>query len=100
MLPLFVYRTQFDKYDRHLDRAWDKAWLVVQKRMGVMCSRTHGGARRTASTMKVRVLRVCVGTGPLESLDEYLIRDAVTGLDDRGGAMALWFAVEMMNSGL
>ena len=46
------------------------------------------------------VLRVCVGTGPLENLDEYLIRDAVTGLDDRGGAMALWFAVEMMNCGL
>ena len=46
------------------------------------------------------VLRVCVGTGPLENLNEYLIRDSVTGLDDRGGAMALWFAVEMMNSGL
>ena len=46
------------------------------------------------------VLRVCVGTGPLENLSEYLIRDAVTGLDDRGGAMALWFAVEMMNCGL
>lgn len=46
------------------------------------------------------VLRVCVGTGPLENLNEYLIRDAVTGLDDRGGAMALWFAVEMMNCGL
>ena len=30
------------------------------------------------------VSRVCVGTGPLDSLNEYLIRDAVTGLDDRG----------------
>ncbi len=46
------------------------------------------------------VLRVCVGTGPLENLNEYLVRDSVTGLDDRGGAMALWFAVEMMNCGL
>ena len=45
------------------------------------------------------VLRVCVGTGPLDNLNEYLIRDTVTGLDDRGGAMALWFAVEMMNCG-
>ena len=42
------------------------------------------------------VRRVCVGTGPLESLNDYLIRDSVTGRDDRGGAMALWFAVEMM----
>ena len=46
------------------------------------------------------VTRVCVGTGPLENLNEYLIRDSVTGLDDRGGAMALWFAVEMIDSGL
>ena len=49
---------------------------------------------------KGHVTRVCVGTGPLENLNEYLIRDSVTGLDDRGGAMALWFAVEMMNCGL
>lgn len=46
------------------------------------------------------VTRVCVGTGPLDSLNDYLIRDSVTGLDDRGGAMALWFAVEMLRSGL
>ena len=43
------------------------------------------------------VTRVCVGTGPLDSLEEYIIRDSVTGFDDRGGAMALWFAVEMLN---
>ena len=42
------------------------------------------------------VTRVCVGTGPLASIEEYRIRDSVTGFDDRGGAMALWFAVEMM----
>ena len=46
------------------------------------------------------VTRVCVGTGPLDSLNDYLIRDSVTGLDDRGGAMALWFAVEMIRTGL
>lgn len=42
------------------------------------------------------VTRVCVGTGPLSRIEEYRIRDSVTGFDDRGGAMALWFAVEMM----
>ena len=46
------------------------------------------------------VTRVCVGTGPLDSLNDYLIRDSVTGLDDRGGAMALWFAAETLRSGL
>jgi rhamnogalacturonyl hydrolase YesR len=45
------------------------------------------------------VTRVCVGTGPLKNTEEYAIRDAVTGFDDRGGAMALWFAVEMLNCG-
>lgn len=42
------------------------------------------------------VTRVCVGTGPLGSIEEYRSRDSVTGFDDRGGAMALWFAVEMI----
>ena len=42
------------------------------------------------------VTRVCVGTGPLPNLDAYRDRDYVTGFDDRGGAMALWFAVEML----
>jgi rhamnogalacturonyl hydrolase YesR len=38
---------------------------------------------------------VCVGTGPLASLEEYISRPYTDGLDDRGGAMGLWFAVEM-----
>ena len=42
------------------------------------------------------VTRVCVGTGPLSDIEAYRNRDSVTGFDDRGGAMALWFAVEMM----
>ena len=38
---------------------------------------------------------VCAGTGPQTSVREYLDRPAVSGLDDRGGAMAMWFALEM-----
>ncbi len=38
---------------------------------------------------------VCAGTGPQSSVQEYLDRPAISGLDDRGGAMALWFALEM-----
>ncbi len=38
---------------------------------------------------------VCAGTGPQHSVREYLDRPAVSGLDDRGGAMAMWFALEM-----
>ena len=32
---------------------------------------------------------------PTENLQAYLDRPAIFGRDDRGGAMALWFAVEM-----
>ena len=38
---------------------------------------------------------VCTGTGPQFSVREYLDRPAISGLDDRGGAMAMWFALEM-----
>ena len=38
---------------------------------------------------------VCAGTGPQTSVREYLDRPAVSGHDDRGGAMAMWFALEM-----
>ncbi len=38
---------------------------------------------------------VCAGTGPQFSVREYLDRPAVSGLDERGGAMAMWFALEM-----
>ncbi len=40
--------------------------------------------------------QVCVGTGPLEAREAYAERPFSTGTDSRGGAMALWFAVEMI----
>ncbi len=42
------------------------------------------------------VPRICIGTGPLATLNEYVVRDCVTGHDERGGAMALWFATEVL----
>ncbi len=66
-----------------LDEEWrpivDKTWNGIAERI----SETGG------------LEHVCVGTGPLATLDEYTIRPYTDGLDDRGGAMALWFAVEM-----
>ena len=37
----------------------------------------------------------CTNTGAQENLQAYLDRPAIFGRDDRGGAMALWFAMEM-----
>ncbi len=39
---------------------------------------------------------VCESTGKQKSLEAYLTRRAITGIDARGGAMALYFATEMM----
>lgn len=66
-----------------LDDRWapvaDKAWEGVAARVGTDGALEH----------------VCVGTGPQPDLRSYTERPYSDGLDDRGGSMALWFAVEM-----
>jgi rhamnogalacturonyl hydrolase YesR len=41
------------------------------------------------------IVDACTNTGAQKSLRDYLDRPAIFGFDDRGGAMALWFATEM-----
>jgi unsaturated rhamnogalacturonyl hydrolase len=41
---------------------------------------------------------VCAGTGKQQTLDDYLTRPAINGRDDRGGAMGLLFATELMEA--
>lgn len=41
---------------------------------------------------------VCESTGKQTSLEAYLTRRAITGIDPRGGAMALFFATEFLKS--
>ena len=66
-----------------LDEEWrgvaDKAWKGISQRISEQGELEH----------------VCIGTGPLATLDEYVQRPYTDGPDERGGAMALWFAVEM-----
>jgi rhamnogalacturonyl hydrolase YesR len=58
--------------------------------------------RRAWEAVNVRVAEdgalfdVCTGTGKQKSERDYFERPAIQGKDDRGGAMALLFAVEMM----
>jgi hypothetical protein len=56
-----------------------RAWYGVSQRIGPKGELEH----------------VCAGTGPQRDLAAYLDRPYSDGLDDRGGSMALWFAVEM-----
>ncbi len=58
----------------------DKAWQSILKR----------------TTADGKLDKVCVGTGKLKTLKEYVERPATTGRDDRGGAMGMMFAVERM----
>ncbi len=60
-----------------LSLAW--AWQFVNERVD-----DEGG-----------LVDVCTGTGVQPGLREVFDRPAIFGIDDRGGAMALWFACEM-----
>lgn len=59
----------------------DRAWEAV-------CRRIEPGGK---------IIDVCEGTGTQKSLDDYLKRKAIRGVDDRGGAMALLFAIERLS---
>lgn len=59
--------------------AVDKAWKAVLVR----------------SNFKGEFINVCQGTGKLDSMDKYLDRIAIAGLDNRAGGLVLFFANEM-----
>jgi unsaturated rhamnogalacturonyl hydrolase len=58
----------------------DKAWQAV-------CAHIEPGGK---------IINVCEGTGTQKSLEDYLKRKAIRGIDDRGGAMGLLFSIERM----
>jgi len=58
----------------------DRAWRAIQE--------------RTAADGKL--VNVCSGTGKQKTLQDYFDRPAINGRDDRGGAMGLMFATELM----
>lgn len=57
-----------------------KAWEAIKARIG-----TDGST----------LYNVCTGTGKQPTLEDYYLRKAILGRDDRGGAMALMLASEM-----
>ena len=65
-----------EPFDPHLQRAWQAAKARV--------------------AIDASLVDVCTGTGKQKSLRNYLDRTAILGFDDRGGAMGLLFATEMM----
>ncbi|MCZ6889012.1 MAG: glycoside hydrolase family 88 protein [Gammaproteobacteria bacterium] len=68
-------------------------WLDRDEWMPVTMLAFEGAAERIGTGGELE--HVCVGTGPLADRAAYVDRPFTDGLDDRGGAMALWFAVEV-----
>jgi rhamnogalacturonyl hydrolase YesR len=60
----------------------DRAWRAIQER----------------TSADGKLINVCAGTGKQKTLSDYLERPAVNGRDDRGGAMGMLFATELMSA--
>jgi rhamnogalacturonyl hydrolase YesR len=58
----------------------DKAWQAIKERTGA----------------DGKLVNVCTGTGKQKTLRDYLERPAINDRDDRGGAMGLLFATELL----
>jgi rhamnogalacturonyl hydrolase YesR len=65
-----------DEYQPSVDRAW----RAIKERTSV----------------DGKLVNVCTGTGKQKTLQAYFDRPAINGRDDRGGAMGMLFAVELL----
>lgn len=73
-----------------------KLGLLDQSYLPTLASLWNGVKTRVTETGDV--IDGCTGTGALETEQDYIVREALSGYDDRTGSLALWFAVEMMQS--
>lgn len=77
-----------------LARGVSKGWISKSRYRPIV--RTAWQAIRQRTAIDGSVDGVCESTGKLASLDEYLRRKSIRGIDARGGAMGLYLATEMM----
>ena len=99
-----MWRQVIDREDSYLEhsattmigyalaRGLRLGWLGDNSR-GVAERAWNGAADRIGPNGELE--HVCGGTGPQADVEAYLKRPYSDGLDDRGGSMALWFAIEM-----
>ncbi len=71
-----------------------KLGLLDQSYFPTLASLWNGAKARV--TEAGTVVDGCTGTGALEMEQDYIVREALSGYDDRTGSLALWFAAEMM----
>jgi rhamnogalacturonyl hydrolase YesR len=80
-----------------LARGLRKGWLPAAP-CGAALARAWYAIRARISC-EGELVDVCAGTGKQDSLQAYLARPALLGMDPRGGAMALLIATELMADG-
>lgn len=76
-----------------LERGARRGWISASRYRPRVALAWRAIQRRTAADGSVD--GVCESTGKLASLDEYLRRKAIHGIDARGGAMGLFLAAEL-----
>lgn len=75
---------------RGIRRGWlakEEYWPCVDRAWRAILERTGPDGK---------LVNVCAGTGKQKTLQDYLNRPAINGRDERGGAMGLIFAVELL----
>ena len=81
-----------------MTRGIRRGWLSEQKYRSAVEKAWH--AIRSRISSDGTLFDVCTGTGKQRSVADYYNRTAILGSDDRGGAMALLFALELHQSQL
>ncbi len=76
-----------------MQRGVGRGWLPADEFDGAIAGAWRGVKARVAADGSLA--DVCRSTGKQQSLRDYFDREAILGPDDRGGAMALLFAVEI-----
>lgn len=80
-----------------MQRGISRGWLDAAAFQPAVDSAWRAIEQRTSLTGNL--VNVCTGTGKQKTLQDYLDRTAIQGRDDRGGAMGLLFATELLQAG-
>ncbi len=85
-------------HDRLRDGSRNSTWLAAAEDYQPSVDRAWK-AIESRTSPNGDLVNVCTGTGKQKTLQDYFDRPAINGKDDRGGAMGLLFATELMSVG-
>ena len=77
-----------------MQRGISRGWLSKEEYQPCVDLAWRAIKERTSPTGEL--VNVCTGTGKMKTLQDYFDRPAINGRDDRGGAMGLLFATELL----